>query len=68
MYGKPKPSINWYTIINRTTSIELIDFKNKTRINLTIDYNSTNEYECVADNGIQPVISKKIYLNIKCKT
>jgi hypothetical protein len=66
VYGKPKPTIYWYMILNKTKLIELINFKNQTNIDLLINYNSTNEYECVADNGIQPILSKKIYLNIKC--
>jgi hypothetical protein len=36
-------------------------------ITLLISRDSTNEYECVADNDVPPTVSKKIFLNVRCK-
>lgn len=35
-------------------------------IKLVIRRDSANDYECVADNGVSPTVSKRIYLNIRC--
>lgn len=64
-YGKPEPLIKWFKYHNAVPK-EIEKFRGHKTINLYIHKESPSEYECVADNSIPPIISKKIFLNIQC--
>lgn len=65
-YGKPQPLVKWFKYQNGQQK-EIEKYRGFKTIDIFINPDSPNEYECVADNSIPPIISKKIYLNIQCK-
>ena len=63
-YGKPEPLIKWFKYHNGNPK-EIEKFRGHKTIQFFIHKESPSEYECIADNSIPPIISKKIFLNIQ---
>lgn len=61
--GKPKPRISWFKVKENGFTIDLQNHRNKLFIK-NISRSDLSKYECVAENGILPSVSKKFSLNI----
>jgi hypothetical protein len=67
-YGKPEPLIKWFKKNKAGQEKEIEKYRGLKTISPYIHKDTANEYECVADNSIPPTVSKKIILNIQCKS
>lgn len=65
--GRPAPTIRWY--LNKSAVSKPILLTETAVLNLkNITRHSHKKYECVADNGVKPSLSRTFTLNILCKT
>lgn len=62
--GKPAPKIRWYQIEEDNGIIRDLNHETTTFSLTNVTKNQNSKYECIADNGILPSVSKKFSVSV----